>query len=527
MLLCVEKLVIEFEDNKEKEKPERVVDQLSFQLKEGEILGIVGESGSGKSMTSLAIMGLLGKHAKIPKGKILFEGRDLLTLSEQEKTAYRGNEISMIFQEPMTSLNPVIKIGTQIEEVLLLHTNLSKDQRREAVYQALREVELTNPEIIYQKYPHQLSGGMRQRVMIAMAMLNRPKLLIADEPTTALDVTVQSQILSLLKRLNQQYQISIILISHDLGVVADVCKKVIVMKEGKVVETGEVKQLFSNPNMEYTKELIAAVPGKRTEDKDRKEYSSHIVAEVKDLQVGYLENRKRKNQLLRETYHREVVKGVSFSIREGEIFGIVGESGCGKSTLAKAIAGLIPSKGTIHIEGNPQMVFQDPYSSLNPCKKIGWILEEPLRVKKKERILDSKTQRIEQVEAILEEVGLPKEYKDRYIRNLSGGQRQRISIACALLTKEKFLILDEPVSALDVTVQEKLLTLLQQLRKEHKLSYLFISHDLNVVYQICDRIAVMKDGIMVEIGTREQIYYNPQHNYTKQLLRAIPKIVFL
>lgn len=512
-ILQVNQLSIGFE---EKQGVRQVVDEISFHVAEGEILGIVGESGSGKSITSLTIMDLLKANARVIKGEILFEGRNLLAMSEKEKRALKGKEISMVFQEPMTSLNPLMKVGPQVEEVLLIHTSLESKERKKEVLRMFGEVGLKDGEAIYQKYPHQLSGGMRQRIMIAMAMICRPKLLIADEPTTALDVTVQKQILELLKKMNRDFHTSIIFISHDLSVVRSLCRRAVVMNEGKIVELGEVNDLFTNPKEAYTKRLLAAVPTIGKVIGQQVKNNKAVMCEAINYSVFYEE---RKNGFFKKPTNRKIVDSVSFQIMEGEIYGVVGESGSGKSTLAKAIVGLnTNTKGELLLESSkPQMVFQDPYSSLNPAKKIESILAEPLRIKGGY----SKEQIRERVLAMLEQVGLPKEYASRRIDRLSGGQRQRVAIGLALMNNPSFLVLDEPVSALDVTIQDQILHLLKSLQEKYHLTYLFISHDLSVVYNLCDRIAVMKDGKIVEEGTREEIYSKPNHEYTKQLLEAV------
>lgn len=518
-LLKVTDLSVGFEENKEYQE---VVKGISFSVEKGEIVGIVGESGSGKSITSLTIMDLLKRTGKVKSGEILFEDKNLLTMPLSEKRKLKGKDIAMVFQEPMTSLNPLLKVGPQVEEVLVLHKEEDKAGYKKRVLTMFEDVGLPEPEQLYDKYPHQLSGGMRQRVMIAMAMILKPKLLIADEPTTALDVTVQKQILDLLLKLNQKYNTSMIFISHDLGVVKKLCSRVVVMCDGEIVEQGQIKEIFEEPKEDYTKHLLAAVPSMKKNEVMSEIAVTASVEEkkpalvVKDLEVGY---RVKAKGIFKRAFKKKVVKGVSFTVNEGEIFGIVGESGCGKSTLSKAIVGLNTHvTGTIDlVEKQPQMVFQDPYSSLNPAKTIGAILSEPLKLAGGY----SKEERLQRVEAMLEEVGLPKDYYKRNIAALSGGQRQRVAIALALMTNKKFIVLDEPVSALDVTIQDQILKLLKRLQKEYNLSYLFISHDLNVVYELCDRIAVMKDGVIVEQGTREEIYYQPKAEYTKQLIQAI------
>lgn len=524
-LLKVKDLKISFP---QQEGCKAVVEDVSFTVQEGEMVGIVGESGSGKSMTSLAIMRLLAKDAKIDHGRIEFDGRDIFNLSQQELQSLRGNDISMIFQEPMTSLNPVLTIGTQLEEVYRIHETEAKDHKAE-ILEMIGQVGLKNGEELLKKYPHQLSGGMRQRVMIAMAMLLKPKLLIADEPTTALDVTVQTQILNLIQKLNQEYGTSILLISHDLGIIKKYCSRAIVMNEGKIVEEDTVHNLFYHPKMGYTKKLLEAVPSRKVkhqfsadtlgQEKNKEEVTIQSIPsnilQVENLSVSY----SNKKGLFRKKQTVEIVKGANLTVKEGEIVGIVGESGSGKTTLSKAIIGLADiTNGSVKMkEKRPSMVFQDPYSSLNPAKKVGWIIEEPLRV----RGGFTKEERKKKVEEMLVQVGLPVEYKDRYIQQLSGGQRQRVSIAAALITNVKFIVLDEPVSALDVTIQAQILKLLLELRERYDLSYLFISHDLNVVYQFCDRVYIMNHGKFIEHGTKEEIFTAPKTDYTKKLLNSI------
>ena len=385
----------------------------------------------------------------------------------------------------------------------------------------LKQVGLPKEEGFLKKYPHELSGGMRQRVMIAMAMLLKPKLLIADEPTTALDVTIQQQILNLIKSLNEEYGTSVLLISHDLGIIKTYCSKAIVMCDGKIVEEDTVHNLFYYPKESYTKKLLEAVPSIQKKAQflsKEKKTNTPIILQVENLSVSYA----IKKGLFGKTKTKEVVKDASLFVRKGEIVGIVGESGSGKTTLSKAIAGLADiSSGTIYKkEKRTAMVFQDPYASLNPAKKVGWIMEEPLRIQGGM----TKEQRNQKVEEMLVQVGLPVVYKERYMKQLSGGQRQRVSIAAALITNAKFIVLDEPVSALDVTIQAQILKLLLELRKKYDLSYLFITHDLNVVYQICDRVYIMSEGQFIENGTTQEIFENPKKEYTKKLLNSILSI---
>lgn len=547
ILLQTEHLTIGFENNGGFSK---VVDNISFHLGHGEILGVVGESGSGKTMTALAIMGLLSKEAKISSGSITFDNKDLLKLSREEFRKLKGNQISMIFQEPMTSLNPVMTVGRQMEEMLLLHEKgLNKQDRKVRVQIGLQEAELGDVESIYHKYPHQLSGGMRQRVMIAMAMICKPKLLIADEPTTALDVTIQATILKLIQSMNQKYGTSVILVSHDLGVIKKICSRALVMQNGVIVEQGATSELFLDPKNEYTKKLIAAMPAvllekeketkkeinkeveisneaeikieakvnivKEQEQKDKEQKSLNIL-EVNHLNVYYEE---KTVNVFAKKQKKQVVYDVNLHINQGEILGIVGESGSGKSTLAKSIAHLIPDReGEITLNTtNPQMVFQDPYGSLNPVKRVDWILEEPLKLVGGY----SKKERKEKVAKILKDIGLNENYGKRYLSQLSGGQRQRVAIGVALIQNSKLIILDEPVSALDVTVQSQILELLRKLRKEYDLSYLFISHDLNVIYLLCDRVCVMHQGRIVETADIKELFHSPKHPYTKKLLEAV------
>ena len=520
MLLEVNNLSIGFADRK---PMQMVVNNISFHVDQGEILGIVGESGSGKSMTALSIMGLHKDSARITNGEIIIEGNNLLTMTEKKKRSYLGKEIAMVFQEPMTSLNPVQKIGEQVTEMLVIHTRLSRKEQKERTLEALLEVGLKNPEELYNKYPHELSGGMRQRVMIAMAMICKPKLLIADEPTTALDVSVQAQILDLLKKINKEYGISIILISHDLGVIRAMCERTIVMTEGKIVEQGLVEDIFQNSKHEYTKKLIDAVPSihknrfkKENADQSpmKSKSSTPKLLSVDGVNIYYYQNGR-----IRRGEKKQIVKQASFYINEGEVVGIVGESGSGKSTLAKAIAGLnMLYEGEISCtESRPQMVFQDPYSSLNQAKQVQWILEEPLKIKGG----FSKEERKHLVKEKLIEVGLSEEVGNRYVYQLSGGQRQRVCIAVALMLQSKFIILDEAVSALDVTIQRQILNLLMELKKKHNLTYLFISHDMNVIHEICDRVIVMHDGKIVEQGNTKEVFEKPKDEYTKKLLAAV------
>ena len=508
MLFDVSHLTIGFED---KGQMNKVVNDLSFSMDEGEILGVVGESGSGKSMTALAAMGLLSPQAHILDGTIMFDGKDMLALSEKERSAISGKDMSMIFQEPMTSLNPVMKIGKQVGESLRLHTSLSKEQIHEKVIRALSDVGLSDPEGLCKKYPHELSGGMRQRVMIAQAMVCSPKLLIADEPTTALDVIVQGQILKLLRKLHRERGVAILFISHDLNVIREICQNVIVMYNGDIVERGKVLDVLEHPKHEYTKTLVASIPDNTTADRKRRP-----IVTMEHLNVFY---RDHEGGFFNKSGRQQVIKELNLQVYEGELMGIVGESGCGKSTLAKTIVGLNTDyNGTLKMDEDlhPQMVFQDPFGSLNPARRIGWIMSEPLRV----RGIRTKRERRNMVCDMLTKIGLDSSFYDRYPHELSGGQRQRVSIGAALLMNSRLLVADEPVSALDVTVQSQILELLLDIHKKGGLTILFISHDLNIVRHICHRVAVIYLGQIVELAPVDEIYKNPCHPYTQMLFES-------
>lgn len=511
-LLTVKDLNIEFHDHL---IPETVVYDFDLELEKGDIVGIVGESGSGKTMSALAIAGLLSRHDMKKTGQILFEGQDLLTCERSVLRSFQGNDISMIFQEPMTSLNPVKKIGWQVEESLRIHTQLTSEERYQKAIEMLREAELPDPEWVYHAYPHELSGGMRQRVMIAAAMICEPKILIADEPTTALDVTIQAQIVELLKKINREKGTAILFISHDLSLVRKLCRRVMVMQGGYVVETGETEEIFASPTEEYTKKLMNAIPTDTLLPKKEAPAERERIVSCENLNVYYREQTKGFFQRSRR---KQVLHQVGIDLYEGEIVGLVGESGSGKSTLAKTLLGMIKD-----FEGkkecavsSPQMVFQDPYNSLNPSKKVGWILEEPL----KNRTDLNQEARREKVSAMLQKVGLDESYAQRYPKELSGGQRQRVCIAAALMLEPRLLVADEPVSALDVTIQAQVLKLLEDIHEEMGLSILFISHDLRVVQQICDKVVILKNGKVVEHGDVYEIYHHPKEAYTQELLAA-------
>ena len=512
---------------------QEVVHGIDLYVEKGQILGLVGESGSGKSVSSLSILKLLPEDAKITADKMTFDGINLLSQTEEEWQALRGDRIAMVFQEPMTSLNPVLTIEKQVEEGLLLHEEETykdnKELRRSRVLEVLTEAGLPNPEELLKKYPHQLSGGMRQRVMIAIAMINRPELLIADEPTTALDAATQEIILDLLEYYRETYKTSILFISHDLSLVARLCDRVLVLKNGKVVERGTKEDIFYRPKQEYTRQLMAAAKGKQLAGVNPKDDATQngavnsATAQTAEQTVPLLQLKNATIQYIEKTFFGKekittAVKNVSFELFKGEVLGLVGESGSGKSTISKALTGLltltegelIRAKGT----GTPRMVFQDPYGSLNPAKKIGWILEEPLKIQGG----FSKEERKRLVTEALKEVELEEGHAKRYVRELSGGQRQRVAIAAALIQKPEIVILDEPVSALDVTVQGQILELLYRLKEEHGMSYLFVSHDMNVIRRVCDRVIVLYQGEIAEMGTTTDVFEHPNHPYTKELL---------
>jgi len=501
---------------------------VSFEVKRGETLALVGESGSGKSVTALSILKLLPyPAADHPSGAVMFKGEDLLDNDEDDLRRVRGNDITMIFQEPMTSLNPLHTVERQIGEILELHQGLSEAAARERTLELLDKVGIRDAESRLGSYPHQLSGGQRQRVMIAMALANSPELLIADEPTTALDVTVQAQILELLKDLQREFGMAIILITHDLGVVRHVADHVCVMKQGEIVEAGETSQLFSKPQHEYTKMLLGAEPKGRPPKSDRQ---APVVVQTENLKVWF----PIKRGFFRKTVgHVKACNDVSITVRAGQTLGVVGESGSGKTTLGLAILRLISSEGQIvymgdRLDGNTekqmrplrremQVVFQDPYGSLSPRMSIRQIVEEGLLIQQPELTYD---QRTELVAKALEEVAVPGDAMERYPHEFSGGQRQRIAIARAMVLEPKFVMLDEPTSALDMSVQAQIVDLLRKLQKSHDLAYLFISHDLKVVRALANDVVVMRNGVVVEQGPADQIFDAPQTDYTKALLAA-------
>lgn len=553
-LIKVNNLHVEF---KTKDLFVEAVKGVSFDIQKGETVGLVGESGSGKSVTALSLMKLIpSPPGQITKGEILLDGKNLLNFSDQEIRKIRGNRISMIFQEPMTSLNPVFTVGYQVEEALILHQNLNKKEAREKAIDLLDQVGIVQPSQRVLSYPHEMSGGQRQRVMIAMAVACRPDLLIADEPTTALDVTIQKQILELLQELQQKLKMSMLFISHDLGIVSQVSKKVLVMHEGHVVEEGQVSQVFSRPQQPYTKGLVACRPtlevktsrlpmvsdfleGKDLSQIPLKEQKSHdqVLLEVKNLKKYF----PLKTNFFGKTLEWvKAVDNVSFQVKKGETLGLVGESGCGKTTLGRALLRLIePSEGHLSYNNKDlmkmdkkelktmrrkmQIIFQDPYASLNPRMTVGASIMEPMEI---HDLWANRDERISKVEELMEQVGLSKNMRTRYPHEFSGGQRQRVCIARTLAVQPEFVVCDESVSSLDVSIQAQILNLLKDLQDKLNLTYIFISHDLTVVKFISDHVAVMKDGQIVEINSSEEIYQSPQKAYTRKLIDAIPSFSF-
>jgi microcin C transport system ATP-binding protein len=501
---------------------------VSFDIKKGETVALVGESGSGKTVSALSILRLLPyPSASHPSGEIIFEGKDLLRVKESEIRRVRGNRISIIFQEPMTSLNPLHTVEKQVSEVLKIHHGMSNAAARRRTLELLTKVGIRDPESRLGAYPHQLSGGQRQRVMIAMALANEPDLLIADEPTTALDVTIQAQILDLLKDLQRELGMALLLITHDLGIVRKMADRTCVMKDGEIVERGPAEEIFATPKHPYTKRLIEAEPKGQAPLMDK---TAPVVLEADNLKVWF----PIKQGILHRTVdHIKAVDGVSFKLRTGQTLGIVGESGSGKTTLGLAILRLISSEGPIAYVGKRidgfrskdmrplrkemQVVFQDPYGSLSPRLSVGQIIEEGLLIQSPEM---SRAERRERVSAALDEVGLKPEWQDRYPHEFSGGQRQRIAIARAVILQPHFLMLDEPTSALDVSVQAQIVDLLRDLQQKRGLAYLFISHDLKVMRALASYVIVMRNGVVVEEGLTAEIFGNPQTDYTKALIAA-------
>ncbi len=570
-LLELNNLTISFKQNKQKNN---AVDQLNLKVYRGETLGIVGESGSGKSLTSLAIIRLLSKQAHLDSGEIVLHLKDsekltLTQLSEKELRNLRGKHIAMIFQEPMTSLNPVMRCGKQVAEILLLHQSISKKEAKQKTLQLFDEVKLPRPEVMYNAYPHELSGGQKQRIMIAMAMACEPELLIADEPTTALDVSVQKSIIDLIQQLKSKYKTTTLFITHDLNLVSSIADHIAVVYQGKIVEYGPTKELFSNPKSSYTKGLLGCKPplDKRLKQlplledflanngdsrlrfllSDKNEitmesrekrhaelYKQQPFLKVENLSLTYPLKKSIFGKTLEELH---AVDKVSFDLYKGETLGLVGESGCGKTSLSRCLLLLTKaSEGSLYFEGQDvfkysaaavksfrkkvQIVFQDPYGSLNPRMKIGQAIMEPMIAHQLYAKQDRKQKTIE----LMEKVGLSSSGFNRYPHEFSGGQRQRISIARALAVNPEVLICDESVSSLDVSIQAQILNLLNQLKEDFNLSYLFISHDLSVLRFMSDRIMVMDSGKIIEINDADQLFTKPKHSYTKKLLSAIPKI---
>ncbi len=550
------------------------VKEVSFELEPGKVIGIVGESGSGKSVTSLALMRLLDENNTIIKGSILLNDKELLKLTEAEMRSFRGNRIGMIFQEPMTSLNPVLTCGHQVAEAIQLHLKVSRKEAKTRTIALFKEVQLPRPEAVFDGYPHQISGGQKQRVMIAMALSCNPEILIADEPTTALDMTVQKSILELLLRIKNERNSSLIFISHDLGVIREIADEVMVMYKGKIVEHAATETIFNSPQHPYTQGLLACRPSPQFQlkklpvisdflkvdgqgeiqpsgltigeireryalsddekkDRQKKLYDQEPLLKIKNLNTWFPI---KKGFLQRSTEVVKAVNNISFEVFPGETLGLAGESGCGKTTLGRSIIRLIePVSGKIIFKNQDilslpanemrqarkkmQLIFQDPYSSLNPKLTVGNAILEPMEV---HQLYGNPQQRKKKVLELLDRVNLLPEHFNRYPHEFSGGQRQRIVIARALALQPEFLICDESVSALDVSVQAQVLNLLKELQREFNLTYIFISHDLSVVKHIADRMMVMNKGEIIEMGGPEQIYHHPKEAYTKKLIAAIP-----
>ncbi len=556
-LLSVQNLSISFYNN---EVQSDIIKNISYVLNQNEILGIVGESGSGKSVSSLAIAGLLPKKiSKITSGEITFKGQDLTKISSKAFQNIRGKEIAMIFQEPMSSLNPSMTCGKQVLEILIQHLSLSKSESKKEVLSLFENVKLPNPNTVYNKYPHEISGGQKQRVMIAMAIACKPKLLIADEPTTALDVTVQKEIIALLKALQKEHDMSIIFISHDLSLVSEIAHRVLVMYKGEIVEQDTANDIFKSPQHIYTKALLNSKPSLDVRLKklptiddyinntvlneivtktQRSEFHNSIYAKPPLLEIVNVDKVYFSNPgFFKKTQAFKAVDNVSFKLYEGETLGLVGESGCGKSTLGNAILQLdkatsgsvlykgqditkLSSKILRSLRKDIQIIFQDPYSSLNPRITVGESIMEPMKV---HHLYDSRNERKAKTIELLKRVGLSAEHFNRYPHEFSGGQRQRIGIARTIALQPKLIVCDESVSALDISVQAQVLNLLNELKERFGFTYIFISHDLAVVKYMSDQLLVMNKGKIEEFGDADDIYKNPEKEYTKALINAIPK----
>ncbi|ELO1780259.1 ABC transporter ATP-binding protein [Vibrio fluvialis] len=524
-LLQVRNLSVSFQTN---DGVVNAVNNVNFELNVGETLAIVGESGSGKSVSTNALMQLLPNNARIDaQSSIVFEGEELLEKSEVQMRRVRGDRIGMIFQEPMTSLNPYLRVGIQVAEAMMCHRKVSMAQAKQRVLELFELVHLPNPQQAYSKYPHEFSGGQLQRIMIAMALINEPDILIADEPTTALDVTVQAEVLKLIKEIQSKMGMAILFITHDLGVVRYVADRVLVMCKGDVVEEGDTQELFTNAKHDYTRMLINAIP---KGSKDPVDANAPALLKASDIRVKFLI---KPHFIASRNQYFEAVKGISLKLKQGETLGIVGESGSGKSTLGRALIGLLPSTGEIEFKGmdyrklsevqrltlkkDIQMVFQDPYGSLSPRMTVGEIITEGLLVHQPHI---SKAERLQRARKALEEVRLDASAINRYPHEFSGGQRQRIAIARALILEPSFILLDEPTSALDRSVQLTVIDLLKDIQQRRNIGFLFISHDLSVVKALSDRVMVMQKGEVMEQGSAEEIFHRPQHDYTKKLIAA-------
>jgi len=524
-LLTVDNLEVSFTT---RNGTQTAVNRVSFSVESGRITAIIGESGSGKSVSCYAMLGLIpSPPGRIDGGRALFDGKDLLALSEAELRAIRGRDIAMIFQDPMTSLNPYMSVGEQLIEPLLIHKHSSKTAAKARAIELLEEVGIRSPATTFNSYPHEFSGGMRQRVMIAMALINEPKLLIADEPTTALDVTIQAQILKLIAELQKKRDIGVLFISHDLAVVGDIADQIVVMENGHVVESGAPEAIFDHAQHPYTQKLLAAIP---TGQRQSGQITSDPLITISHLKTWFHASNSAETV--------KAVDDISLTINRGEVLGLVGESGSGKSTLGRSILRLAPiTAGVINFDGTDlttlegpdlkrfrrrlQMIFQDPFASLNPRMTVYDTLAEPLLLHN----ICTKKNLDEHIAALMDDVGLARHFTRKYPHEFSGGQRQRIAIGRALATKPEFIVADEPVSALDVTIQAQILELLQDLGKEHGLTMLFVSHDMAVIRRIADRIVVMYQGKLVEEGSGEDIFNAPTQDYTKALLQSIPGVV--